>query len=90
MNTKQVVTNYFKHVNAGEWDEYLDLFDDNVIMDEQLMGHMEGKTAVAQGIEGLKNAPKFENHLVDMVVDGDRAMARWHIVASPAPGVNIE
>jgi ketosteroid isomerase-like protein len=90
MDTREVITKYFKYVNAGEWDKYLDLYADNVIMDEQLMGHMEGKQAVAEGIENLKNAPKFENHLLDMVVEGDRAMARWHISTVPAPGINIE
>ena len=90
MNTREVVQKYFDYVNAGKWDEYLSLFDDDVIMDEQLMGHLEGKEAVAHGIEGLKNAPKFENHLIDMVVEGNRAMARWHIVAVPAPGIDIE
>jgi steroid delta-isomerase-like uncharacterized protein len=90
MDTREVITRYFDYVNAGEWDKYLDLYADDVIMDEQLMGHMEGKKAVAEGIENLKKAPKFENHLIDMVVEGDRAMARWHISAVPAPGVNIE
>lgn len=90
METRELITKYFDYVNSGQWDNYLGLFADDVIMDEQLSGHLEGKKAVAAGIEGLRHAVKFENHLLDMVVEGDRAMARWHIIAIPAPGINIE
>lgn len=90
MDTKQVVSNYFNYINTQQWDKYMELFADDVIMDEQIMGHLESRQAVAEGIENLKNAPRFENHLVDMVVEGNRAMARWHIIAEPAPDVHIE
>jgi ketosteroid isomerase-like protein len=81
MNTREVVTKYFEYVNAGKWDDYLTLFDDHVVMDEQLMGHLEGIEAVRHGIEALRNAPKFQNHPLEMVVEGDKAMAVWHIEA---------
>ena len=79
MDTREIVTKYFEYVNAGRWDDYLSLFDDNVVMDEQLMGHLEGIAAVREGIENLKNAPKFQNHPLKMVVEGDQAMVIWHI-----------
>lgn len=81
MDTREVVTKYFEFVNNGQWDNYLDLFDNNVVMDEQLMGHIEGIEHLRQGIQALKNAPKFQNHPLEIVVDGDKAMAVWHIEA---------
>jgi steroid delta-isomerase-like uncharacterized protein len=90
MNTREIVTKYFELVNAGRWDEYLDLFAEDVVMDEQILGHVEGRAHLAQGIENLRRAPKFQNHALEIVVEGDRAMAVWHIEAIPAPGVSLD
>jgi ketosteroid isomerase-like protein len=90
MDTREVVTKYFEYVNAGRWDDYLSLFDDNVVMDEQLMGHLEGIEAVRHGIEALRQAPKFQNHPLEMVVEGDRAMVIWHIETVGPGGVPID
>ena len=90
MNTREIVTKYFEYVNAGKWDDYLDLFDENVVMDEQLMGHMEGKATLAHGIEALKNSPKFQNHPQEMVVEGDEAMVIWHIETVGPKGEPID
>jgi ketosteroid isomerase-like protein len=90
MNTREIVTKYFEYVNAGRWDDYLKLFDDKVVMDEQLMGHLEGIEAVKQGIESLRNAPKFQNHPLEIVVEGDRAMAIWHLETTAPGGVSID
>ena len=90
-NTREVVKNYFDYVNAGKWDEYVDLFDDNVVMDEQLMGHLEGKEEVRKGIENLKHAPKFQNHALNTVIEGDCAMVVWHIEAlGPAGPIDVK
>lgn len=90
MTIKEIVTKYFEYVNSAQWDNYISLFDDNVIMDEQLGGHLEGIEEVNKGIEGLRNSPGFKNYLVDMVVDGDVAMARWHIQADFGPEKQVE
>jgi ketosteroid isomerase-like protein len=90
MDNHEIVRNYFDNVNAGKWDEYLALFDDKIVMDEQLMGHVEGIEHVRQSIEMLKAAPKFQNHLKVMVVEGDKAMARWHISTLGPKGEAIE
>ena len=84
MTTREVIDSYFKCVNAGKWDDYLDLFDDNVVVDEQLLGHLEGKKALAEGIEGLRGNPDFHNYPRKIVVEGDEAMACWNI-QSPMP-----
>ena len=90
MDTREIVTKYFEYVNDGKWDEYLALFDDKVVMEEQLMGRMEGIEALAHGIEALRNAPKFQNHPLQVVVEGDRAMAVWHIETMAPDGTPID
>ena len=89
--TREVVTNYFEYVNNGEWDSWLTLFDDNVVMDEQLAGHLTG-IEVLRGAVGVmeKGYSKFNNYPETIVVEGDTAMAAWHIVAANASGVQID
>ena len=90
MDTREIVTRYFDAVNDGRWDDYLSLFADDVVMDEQLGGHIEGIQAVAQAIEGLRGNPNFHNWPIDSVVEGDRAMARWHIETLGPKGEKID
>lgn len=84
MTTKEIVEKYFEFVNAGKWDEYLTLFDTNVIMEEQLLGRIEGIENVAKGIEGLRNNHDFRNFPLEIIVEGDKAVALWNI-QSPLP-----
>jgi ketosteroid isomerase-like protein len=90
MDSREVVTKYFEFVNNGQWDSYLGLFDNNIVMDEQLMGHIEGISHLKESIEVLRNAPKFQNHPLEIVVDGDKAMAIWHIEAVGPGGAPID
>ena len=90
MDIKEIVTKYFFYVNTRDWDGYLSLFDDNVVMDEQLLGRVEGIDKVAEGIEGLRNSPKFFNHMREFIADGERAMAVWHIETVGPNGEDIQ
>jgi ketosteroid isomerase-like protein len=90
VSTRSVVEEYFRAVNSGRWDDYLDLFDDTVVMDEQLLGHLEGKAALAEGIEGLRSNLDFRNRPVEVVVEGDRAMASWHLTSPKADGTTLD
>jgi ketosteroid isomerase-like protein len=90
MDTRQVVTKYFEYVNTARWDDWLALFDENIVMDEQLGGHIEGIAALSKSIEGLRTSPKFKNHPVKMVVEGNRAMVVWHIETAGPKGERIE
>lgn len=90
MDTRNIVKQYFDNVNAGEWDKWLNLFDENIVMDEQLSGHIEGINDLAKSIEGLRSSPKFQNHLLEFVVEGNRAMANWHLQTTRPDGKNIE
>ena len=90
MSTREIILKYFESVNTGQWEDYISLFADDVVMDEQIAGHLVGIDEVRKGIEGLRTARRFNNNLVDMVVEGDLAMARWHISADFGDGRLVE
>lgn len=90
MDTREVVNKYFEYVNAGKWNDWLELFDENIVMDEQLAGHLEGKNKLRDAVGGLKKGySKFLNHPVEIVDEGEKAMAIWNIDAANASGIPI-
>jgi ketosteroid isomerase-like protein len=90
MQTREIIDRYFEYVNSGRWDDYLTLFADDIVMDEQLLGHVEGIKLLAAGIEGLRGNPGFRNRPRDIVVEGDKAMATWRLTAPQPDGPAIE
>ena len=54
MTTRETIETYYASVNRGDWDTWLTLFTDGVVIDEQLAGHVEGldilRGAIAQAI----------------------------------------
>jgi len=90
MDTRTVVEHYFQYVNTGQWDEWLALFDTNVVMDEQLLGRVVGADALAQGIEGLRDDTNFKNYPQRFVVEGNRAMVQWNIKSIKADGSPLD
>ncbi len=89
LTTRKVVDNYFECVNKGKWDEYIELFSDDIVMDEQLLGRVEGKKQLAEGIEGLRNNPDFHNYPIHIVIEGKQAMAVWNIQSPKADGTML-
>lgn len=91
MNTREIVNRYFESVNKGDWDTWLSLFDENIVMDEQLAGHVEGIDVLRGAVGALKKGySKFQSHPLEAVIEGDRAMIIWHIKAANARGVPID
>ena len=89
--TRRVITTYYDSVNAGDWDTWLTLFDDNVVIDEQLAGHVEGAAILRGAVDGLKAGySKFFNRPKHIVVEGNTAAVVSHISAANAAGVPIE
>lgn len=91
MGTREVVEKYYETVNAGDWATWLTLFKDDVVIDEQLAGHVEG-IEVLRGAVGVmeKGYSKFLNNLKHIVVEGDTACVVSHISAANAAGEPIE
>jgi ketosteroid isomerase-like protein len=90
LDTRALVNKYFESVNAGDWETWLSLFDDNVVMDEQLAGHVEGIDVLRGAVGALKKGySRFKNYPIEVVVEGEKAMVVWRIEAANAKGVPI-
>lgn len=91
MDTTEVISNYYNYVNAGDWSNWLSLFDENIVMDEQLAGHLEGLQTLRGAVGGLeKGYSKFLMHPQSTVVEGNKACVIWHCEAANASGVPID
>lgn len=90
MNTRDVIETYFKSINSRDWDTWLSLFADDVVMDEALSGHLEGIEAMRASAAGIQQGfTKFENHVEEMVVEGNKGMVVCRIDALTASGVPV-
>lgn len=91
MTNKEIIDAYYKYANAGDWDKWCDLFTDDMVMDEQLAGHIEGLATLRPMMGGMKIAySKFQNVPKYILVDGAQGAVVSHISAANAAGVPIE
>jgi ketosteroid isomerase-like protein len=91
MNVREVIDRYYASVNAGQWDSWLELFDDLIVMDEQLGGHVEGRETLRALVGGLERVySSFQNVPRHIVIDGNQACVVSHISAVSAGGEPIE
>lgn len=90
MNSREIIDAYYEYVNAGDWDAWLTLFADDIVMDEQLAGHVDGIDVLRGAVDGLKAGySKFLNLPRQVVVEGDRGCVVSRIEAANASGVPI-
>ena len=91
MNTKDIIHKYYQTANAGDWQSWVSLFADNIVMDEQLAGHLEGIATLRGAIGGIETGySRFQNQPNHIVINGDEACVVSHISAANASGVPIE
>jgi ketosteroid isomerase-like protein len=91
MNTREVVGRYYELANAGDWDMWCDLFTADLVMDEQLAGHIEGRETLRGMMKGFPGMyAKFQNQPRHIVVDGDQAAVVSHISAITPSGEAVE
>jgi len=91
VDTRQIIDTYYDSVNRGDWNTWLTLFQENVVIDEQLAGHVEGLDILRGAVGGLeKGYSKFQNVPKHIVVNGNEACVVSHISAANAAGVPIE
>ena len=89
--TRQVIDAYYQSANAGDWDAWCDLFTEDMVMDEQLAGHIEGLPTLRQMMSGMGNAySRFQNVPRHILVSGDEAGVVSHISAANVAGDPIE
>jgi len=90
-NVSAVIDKYYGTANKGDWDAWLTLFDDNIVMDEQLAGHVEGIDILRGSVGGMKKGySRFQNKMQRVVINGNEACVTSHISAANASGVPIE
>lgn len=91
MTTADIVAEYYRLANAGQWDAWCDLFTADTVIDEQLAGHVEGRDRLREMMRGFPDMyASFRNEARRQVVDGDQAAVVSHISASSPTGARIE
>lgn len=93
METREIIDKYYEYANAGEWTKWCDLFSADMIMDEQLAGHIETLATLRPMMAGMGAAYKqFQNRLLHTVIEGNKAATVSHISAFAAkhPDIPIE
>ena len=75
MGNREVIDTYYKSANANDWNTWLSLFTDDVVVDEQLAGHCEGIEILRGAIGAIeKGYSRFQNVPKRIVVNGDEAV----------------
>ena len=91
MDTREVIDRYYETVNAGDWDTWLTLFADDVVIDEQLAGHLEGVGVLRGAVGAMKKGySKFLMLPEHVVIEAEQAAVVWHCEAANATGVPID
>lgn len=82
MTNLEIIAKYFEYASAGRWDDWCDLFSEDMVYEEQLAGHIEGRETIRPMMAGFPNAYKvFNNVPKTMFVSGDEGVAISHISA---------
>jgi ketosteroid isomerase-like protein len=91
MDTRAVLDSYYRLANAGDWDAWCDLFATDLVMDEQLVGHVEGQDKLRELMAGFPGMyASFQNSPRHTVVDGEQAAVVSHISALTPAGERVE
>jgi ketosteroid isomerase-like protein len=93
MTTKLLIEMYYVHANNGDWDKWCDLFADDMVMNEQLAGHIEGLAALRPMMQGMaKTYAKFQNIPKHIIISPDETEAAVvsHLSAASHSGESIE
>jgi ketosteroid isomerase-like protein len=88
--TREIIGQYYGFVNAGDWDGWLTIMDDDLVVDEQIDGHVEGKSnLLGIGDHFRKVYSKFLMHPQHIIVQGEQAAVIWQNESANAAGVPI-
>ncbi|HEY0496368.1 MAG TPA: nuclear transport factor 2 family protein [Kutzneria sp.] len=91
MSPRDVITRYYELANRGDWDAWTDLFTPDLVMDEQLAGHIEGQDALRSIMREFPAMySSFANRPKHILVDGDQAAVVSRIEATTSAGETIE
>jgi ketosteroid isomerase-like protein len=91
VDPRDVLLAYYRTANAGDWQEWLTLFQEDVVIDEQLAGHVEGLDVLRGAVGGMETGySRFQNVPKHFVCQGNEAAVVSHISAANAAGEPIE
>jgi ketosteroid isomerase-like protein len=91
MTTRELIEKYFECVNNADWDTWFTLFDENIVIDDAISGHMEGMDALKQAAGGISQGFKtFKNYPEEIVVEGNKGMVVCRIDAVAANGATLD
>lgn len=91
MNTTEVLIRYYQLANSGDWKNWCDLFTEDMVMDEQLAGRVEGRRQLQTMMLGFDSMyASFQNVPRHYVVSNGEAASVSHISAITPAGDRIE
>lgn len=91
MTPREIIDAYYRNANAGTWDAWCDLFTEDMVMDEQLAGRIEGLAKLRPMMGGFGTMYKrFSNVPKNIIVAGDEGAVVSHISAETPKGAKIE
>ncbi len=91
MSINDILTRYYALANAGDWEPWCGLFAENVVMDEQLAGHVEGRQSLRDMMTGFPALyARFANVPKHTVIEDGQAAVISHISALTPEGASIE
>lgn len=87
----EVVGLYYRYANAGDWDRWLTIMADDIVVDNQMAGHSVGIDSQRNEVEVIKKGySSFQMHPLSIVADGQNASVVWHCQASTTAGATID
>jgi limonene-1,2-epoxide hydrolase len=91
MDVRAVIDAYYERATAGDWDAWCDLFTDDLVMDEQIAGRVEGIDTLRSLMKGFPAMyPEFANTPLRVLTDGTEAAVVSRIEARTKSGRTIE
>jgi ketosteroid isomerase-like protein len=91
VSVNDILTQYYQLANSGDWDKWCGLFAANVVMDEQMAGHVEGREPLREMMKGFPALyAQFANIPKRTVLEDTRASVISHISATTPGGASIE
>jgi ketosteroid isomerase-like protein len=87
--TREVINRYYDCVNRGAWNEWLTLFSDDVVGDDQL-GHIEGINGLRGAVGAISYGySRFQMTPLHVIVQDDEAAVIWRCNAANRAGTPI-
>ncbi|GAB3162083.1 hypothetical protein GCM10027059_13930 [Myceligenerans halotolerans] len=90
MSAREVIDRYYALANAGDWDRWCDLFTEDVRIDEQLAGRVDGRATLREMMAGFPAMyATFTNTPREVVIEGLRACVVSRLEATTPGGDKI-